>query len=922
MSFKDTIFLPRTPFSMKAGLKQKEPKLIKKWEEMKLYQKMLEKNRGREVFILHDGPPYSNGHIHVGHVLNKILKDIVVKYKNMKGYFTPFVPGWDNHGMPIENEVIKEMREKNEEITRAEVRKKCRIFAQKWVEIQKEEFKRLGVIGDWNNPYLTMDHEYEAEIINIFGKLAEKGYIYRDYKPLHYCIHCETVLANAEIEYEDKVSYSIWVAFPLKEDKNSIFSDIDDLHVIVWTTTPWTLPGNVAVAFNPDFKYLVVKADGKNYLLAEVLYEKNKELLGWNQVEILKELKGKEIEGTVFINPVMDRESVAILADFVTSEQGTGCVHIAPGHGEEDFVVGKKYGLPVLSPVDEHGRFTEEAGRFAGLHIEKGNREIIEYLKKLNKLLKEDKLTHSYPHCWRCHKPLIFRTTPQWFLNVDHNGHRIKSLKEIDKTRWFPGSAYERIKSAIETRPDWCLSRQRFWGVGIPAFHCKDCNHSFIDTEYIKTLVEKIKEKGSDIWFEEDYTPPCPKCGSKNIKKEEDILDVWFDSGCSSHIVMKRKDHRWPPDLYLEGSDQHRGWFNLSLMVSVGLEGRAPYREVVTHGFVVDQEGRAMHKSLGNVIKATEAMKNWGSELLRLWVGSTEYFYDVRIGEEIIERLIDAYRKIRNTVRFMLGSLADFQPEKDSVPYEDLHIVDKYMLSKFEELKERVYHFYDNYEFHRIFHKIYNFCVVDLSSFYLDISKDRLYTYKRDSKFRRGFQTVIYKIVKEMILLFAPILSFTMEEAYENLPGEKKESVFLDYMPEPNKEYRNIEIENKFKTLTLIREVVQKRIEIEREKGIGSSLEVKLLLKPEKDYIMETLKFFEEDLPFYFITSQVEIVDEVNEDTALKDDKIGIVVDVKKADGKKCERCWIFSPSVGEDKNYPTLCKKCVEAVKDYQKKT
>ncbi len=919
--YKNTIILPKTNFPMKANLPKKEPEIIKFWEENEIYKKALEIRRDKESYIVHDGPPYSNGHIHVGHALNKILKDIVVKYKMLSGFYTPFVPGWDNHGMPIENGVIERFKRENKEITRKDVRKECRKTAHYWVEIQNPEFRRLGVFGFWENPYLTMKPDYEALILETFAELVERGYVYRSFRPIHWCIHCETALANIEIEYEEKKSPSIWIRFPLKEDSKELFKDIpkEKVYALVWTTTPWTIPGNLAITLHPDFEYVVIKVKDVYYLLAQDLLKEVTQKLNIQDYCVVKRFMGKELEGEVFKHPIFERESPIILGEFVTKEQGTGCVHTAPGHGIEDFEVGKKYGLKVLSPVDSKGYFTEEAGEFAGISIIEGDRKVVEALKRNGNLLKEEEITHQYPFCWRCHNPLIFRATQQWFMSMEHREHRKRMLEAIEKVKWYPKESYYRMRGFLETRPDWCLSRQKFWGVGIPAFYCEECGEAILSPDIIRKVAEIVKKEGSDIWFEENVNAEtlgikCPKCGSKNLRKETDVLDVWFDSSVSYIYVSQKNGHRWPSDMYLEGSDQHRGWFNLSLVVGIAVKDSPPYKSVLTHGFVLDEKGLAMHTHLGNVIPPQEIIEKYGAEILRLWASSVEYFKDVKISYEIIERLAEAYRKIRNTIRFILGNLHDFEKSK-KIGYEELSALDKYMLHRLQEIKRKVIKAYENNEFYRVFHTIYNFCVVELSSFYLDILKDILYTYPADSKERRGAQTTMEIILCDLLRILAPIMSFTAEEAYSHLK-DKKESIFFEDFPTPDERFENPELADEWNLIVEIRDVVLKALEIRRKEGkIGSSLDAKVLLKIKDKRKEEIAKKYIKYLPQVFIVSQVEVVGTL--DTVLVEDETsGVEVMVVEPEGKKCARCWIWSKTVGENKEYPDICAKCIKAVK------
>ena len=901
MNYKKTINLPKTDFPMRARLPEREPELLKRWKEIDIYKKILEKRKGKKTFILHDGPPYSNGHIHLGQALNKVLKDITVKFHALSGYYTPFTPGWDNHGMPIEKKVLEEIGRDNPP---EKVRKACREFAAKWIEIQKQDFIRLGVFADWDNPYLTMKGEYEGGELEIFADIVGKGYVYRGFMPVHWCPTCETALALSEIEYKDIPSPSLYFTM-----------DGEDFNAFVWTTTPWTIISNLALALHPEAEYVVAETDRGTLLMAKGVVERIKEEMGWGRFEIKESFMGKELEGKKFKHPFYNRESPVLLADFVTMEEGTGIVHIAPGHGREDYEVGTRYGLDVYSPVDEQGRFTDQAPEFKGLTTDEASKKVVEILKGNGHLVKIDEIVHAYPHCWRCHNPLIFRATEQWFLSVDHDALREKALENIHGVKWHPPETINRIYSSVQERPDWCLSRQRLWGVNIPAFYCKNCGKPLLSPEITRHVAKLFKENNSDIWFKlpsKELLPQgtsCPHCGGTEFEKETDVLDVWFDSGVTSLLVL---GDDWPADVYLEGPDQHRGWFNSSLMIGMIQKEKPPYRAVITHGWVLDEEGRSMHKSLGNVIHPEDVVRKHGADVLRLWVASTDYTQDVRIGEEILQRLIDSYRKIRNTFRFMLGNLYDFTEEL-AVPEEELFPQDRYILLKWRKLLGEVVEDYKGFYYHRVYRKIYNFIVVDLSSFYLDILKDRLYTWGKNSHGRRAAQTVIYKILKELLVLFSPVLTFTTEEAYLNLPGKKEESVFLEDIPE----YKPLSEDEEnflkeFEEILLIREEVQKVMEEARRSDlIGNSLEARLIV----DGNRELLEKYSLYLPEIFIVSQVEIGDVGDGEFTLKGQYGSYRI--VKASGQKCERCWVFSESVGKNEEHPTLCEKCVTVIKE-----
>ncbi|HWP92766.1 MAG TPA: isoleucine--tRNA ligase [Thermodesulfobacteriota bacterium] len=923
LDYKNTLNLPRTDFSMKANLSQKEPEMLKTWEEINLYQKIRRSSKGRQKFILHDGPPYANGHIHIGHSLNKILKDLIVKSKTMSGFDSYYVPGWDCHGLPIEFQVTKDLGPKKETASKIEIRRLCRKYAEKFVEIQREEFKRLGVFGDWERPYLTMSFDYEATIARELGKFIQGGGLYRGKKPVYWCYFDQTALAEAEVEYEDKTSPSVYVKFPLSS--NELFHRFPFLtgkrvYALIWTTTPWTLPGNLALAFHPDHTYVATEVDGEVYILAQALLEN---VFGPG-TKTLHRFPGKEVEGLKFNHPLYERESIVTLADFVTLDTGTGIVHIAPGHGQEDYEIGIKYNLDIYAPVDDKGRFTKEVEFFAGMFVYDANREIIEKLKEKNNLLREEKLVHSYPHCWRCKNPIIFRATPQWFISMEKNGLRSKALEEIERVRWIPEWGRDRIYNMIENRPDWCVSRQRAWGVPIVVFYCHTCDHVIMDPEIVNHVADIFEKEGADAWFthEADRLLPsgfkCPECGGKNFVKDKDILDVWFDSGVSfASVLEKSPELSMPADMYLEGSDQHRGWFHSSLLVSVGTRGTAPYKSVLTHGFVVDKEGEKMSKSKGNVIAPQDTIKKYGAEILRLWVTAEEYRNDIRISTEILDRLAESYRKIRNTFRYLLGNIYDFNPLKHQRAYKDLEEIDRWILHRLGVSSEKILRSYQNYEFHIVYHELQRFCIVDLSSIYLDVQKDVLYTYAPNSGKRRSAQTAIYIILDSLARLSAPVLSFTADEVWRYTPGEKTESVHLTTFPKP--EFMDSAIEEKWNKLLLLRDDILKALEIPRKnKFIGSSLDagVGIYAKGDtREFIAENLEL----LKTLAIVSHMELLDESPEDASYNFESAdipGVILAVTKAPGEKCERCWNYRTTVGVDPDYPFICDRCVENLK------
>ena len=935
MDWKDTLNLPKTEFPMKGNLPNKEPNILAKWEELKIYDKLRDERKNSPKYILHDGPPYANGHIHIGHALNKILKDILVKYESMQGKDAPFVPGWDCHGLPIEQQVEKELKKKKikkEELSKSEFRKLCRDYAARFVDIQKEEFKRLGIIGNWEKPYLTMRPSYQAQEIRELGKIFKEGVAYRGKKPVYWCIYDKTAEAEAEVEYADKKDPSVYVKFKLVENPFDIQKDV---YAVIWTTTPWTLPANLGIMVNPEFDYVFLDAGEKGVLIvAKELLEDFKERTETDG-NILKEVKGRELEFLEYYHPFIDRISKIYLSEFVELGTGTGLVHMAPGHGQEDYIIGQRYGVEAFAPVDDAGRFTDEVPEWLrGLRVFDANEVIIEKLKENGALLHYEVVKHSYPHCWRCKNPVIFRATPQWFISMDailKNGNTLRgeAVKEIERVQWIPEWGENRIKSMVENRPDWCISRQRSWGVPIAVFYCNSCGKIIDDEQvfsHVANLVEN-NEYGADIWFEKepkDLLPEgykCPQCGGTDFKKEEDILDVWFDSGVSHASVLKTgfwEELRWPADMYLEGSDQHRGWFQSSLLESVASYGRAPYNSVLTHGFTLDEKGRKMSKSAGNVIPPDKVIKQYGADILRLWVVSEDYTIDIKIGMNLLKAIADDYRKIRNTFRYFLGNLYDFNPEKDKVEYNNLLEIDKWMLSKLQHIIESSHNAYNDHRFHRIYHTIKAFMIVDLSAIYLDILKDRLYVYAPDSLERRSAQTVLYELLISLTKILAPILSFTTEEIWEyvrKINPDVKESIHLEEMPVSDVDYINKELEETYKKLLKIRNEILKALEEARKKDIiRHPYEAKVVLKlpPEYRNLVESRIDW---IKFFFTVSQVEIVDEVDTaslDVVLKSEEIeDLVVGVSHAEGEKCPRCWIYDISVG--KNGQPVCDRCFE---------
>ena len=922
MDYRETLNLPQTDFPMRGNLPKKEPEILKKWEEEKIYDKVQTARAGRPKFILHDGPPYANGDIHLGHAINKVLKDIIVKYKTMMNYDAPYVPGWDTHGLPIEQQVIKKLGVNRHEVSTLDFRQQCQAYAEKYVGIQREEFKRLGVRGDWDHPYLTLRKEYEAAQIGIFGNMTTKGYIYKGMKPVYWCPSCETALAEAEIEYADKHSTAIYVKFPVKNGRNVLPNE--NCFVVIWTTTPWTLPANLAISVHPELTYALVRVENERWVVAEGMLETLRSL--WKlELPVEKTFSGKELEGLICQSPLMDRESVIVCGEHVTLEAGTGCVHTAPGHGEDDFLVGKKYGLPVLCPVDNRGKFTAEAGEYAGLKVDKANPLIVENLKNAGKLVLEETIVHSYPHCWRCKNPIIYRATEQWFASID--GFRQAALAEIEKVQFIPSWGRDRIYNMIADRGDWCISRQRTWGVPIPIFYCEDCGKVLVNEQTIAKVQEVFRQEGSDAWFAHPAEELLPSgttcsCGGTKFRKELDIMDVWFDSGTSHAGVLRQRDElAWPADLYLEGSDQHRGWFNSSLSTSVAAFGQAPYKAVLTHGFVVDEQGRKMSKSLGNGVDPLEVVRELGADILRLWVSSVDYKNDVAASPRIMKQMSEAYRKIRNTMRFLLSNLNDFDPAQDKVSYQELQDIDRWALLKLSEVIERVLTGYESYEFHWAYHTIHNFCTIELSAIYLDIVKDRLYVEGKTSLLRRSAQTVLYEVLDALVRLLAPILSFLTEEIWPYIAGEKSaENVQMAEMPNVKPEWLNRELADVWDKILDLRTDVSKVLEKARtEKIINHTLTAQISLYPTE----EQYSFLKQvpDLADIFIVSKL-MVHQPGENRPAGVEEAegheGLGILVQPAQGEKCERCWKYDTEVGKDAEHATICPRCSSVLKNY----
>ena len=927
MDYKKTLNLPKTDFPMKANLVQREPEILEKWEKEDIYSVIRDSSQGKPTYILHDGPPYANGHIHMGTAFNKVLKDIVIKSKQMDGYDVPYVPGWDCHGLPIEWQVDQELGAKKLEMTQSEVRKRCRQFAERFIKIQRDEFKRLGVFGEWDNPYLTMNYLYEATIVREFGKFALNGSLIKSKKPVYWCNSCSTALAEAEVEYEDDISPSIYVRFPMISDLTADHPSLagKDIYMAIWTTTPWTIPANLAVALHPDLVYVAVDTPTYGVLiLAEGLLEDLMKAVGIEEYTVLDRLNARELDGLKAKHPIYDRESVIILANYVTLDVGTGCVHTAPGHGQEDYESGLQYNLDIYSPLDDKGRFTEQVEFFAGQEVFEANRPVVEKLSELGALLKEEPLTHSYPHCWRCKNPVIFRATEQWFISMDKVGLREKSLKAIRGVEWVPSWGEERIYGLVEHRPDWCISRQRSWGVPITIFYCLTCGNHVITQEIVDYVAGLVEKHGTDVWFDlsaRELLPEgttCPHCHGDTFRKETDILDVWFDSGVSFTVLERRSDYlTYPADMYLEGSDQHRGWFHSSLLCSVGTRDKAPFRSVLTHGFVVDGNGRKMSKSRGNVISPEEVINQHGAEILRLWVASEDYRGDIRLSQEILDRLTEAYRRLRNTFRYLLGNLSDFDPSKDSIPYQELLELDRWALHQFQELTETVLRSYRRFEYHTIYQAIYNLCVLTLSSFYLDVLKDRLYTTAVSSRERRSAQTVLNEILEGLVRLVAPIIPFTADEVWGYIPNQDKPvSVHAAQFVPGREDYKDSALIERWDLLLKVRKEITKALELARkDKVIGHSLDasVRLALPPD---LLKGLEDYRDELTSICIVSNLEFANAATLEEGYESEEYpGLVIKVVPSSFTKCERCWIHDPTVGHDKEHPSLCKRCLKVI-------
>ncbi|HYG59067.1 MAG TPA: isoleucine--tRNA ligase [Symbiobacteriaceae bacterium] len=925
--YKATLNMPQTAFPMKANLPTREPEQLKAWEALNLYDTVQRATRGRPQFILHDGPPYANGDIHLGHALNKVLKDIIVKYATMDGFDAPYVPGWDTHGLPIELAALKSGKVDKNNVDPVELRRLCTETAVRWMGVQREQFKRLGVRGDWENPYLTLQPEFEAKEIEVFAAMATQGHIYRGLKPVYWCAVDETALAEAEIEYNDKTSHSIYVRFPVVDGKGLL---PDDAYMVIWTTTPWTMPANLAIALHPEVEYGLFDTEKGKLVLAVALAGKVCEAIGATAGEPLATFTGADLEGVIYRHLIYDRLSPVILGDHVTVEDGTGAVHTAPGHGHEDFEVGMKYELPVLNPVNDKGVFTEEAGPFAGLFYEKANPVIIEALEQAGMLLAHGKVRHSYAHCWRCKNPVIYRATVQWFAKVE--GFMDTAMKAIKDVQWVPEWGYNRIFNMIEGLSDWCISRQRSWGVPIPILSCEQCGEPSFEPKVFSKVADIVRKEGTDAWWirpAEDFYPEgglmCNHCGGRHFRKEKDILDVWFDSG-SSHagVLETRPDLTWPADLYLEGSDQHRGWFKSSLLTSVvARDGRPPYRAVLTHGFIVDEKGLKMSKSMGNVVDPLKVIQQYGADILRLWVASTDYRGDVAVSENIIKQVAESYRKMRNTIRYLLGNLHDFNPLTDAVSREQMPELDRWAMHKLQEVVERVTGAYKNYDFHLVYHTLNNYCAVDLSAIYLDVLKDRLYTSRHDSVERRCAQTVLYTVADALVRMLAPILSFTTEEAYSYLPKTEGAPVTVQLltMPSVDPSFKDDELAERWAKLLEVREAAQVVLERARaDKHIGSSQEAAVHLYVTGGApggLADLLQSHLADLPALFIVSDVRLfagAEAAPGGTYFGKGPGDVSIEVVRAEGEKCERCW-NRRELGRIAQHPTLCERCAGVV-------
>lgn len=917
VDYAKTLNLPKTSFKMKANLAQKEPLTLRDWKKAEIYEKSLKE--GAPFFVLHDGPPYANGDIHIGHALNKILKDIILKYKRLRGYNAPYIPGWDTHGLPIEWKIMEELGEKAKNMTPLQIRQECKKYALKWVEKQKEGFKRLGILGNWDNPYITLRPEYEAEQLKVFKQIYENGYIYKGLKPVYWSPTTETALAEAEIEYKDVTSHSIYVKFEGEKDLTDKLG-VDEASILIWTTTPWTLPANLGVFLHPEFDYGLYKTEKGNLVVAKDLAEDVFKTLDLSY-ELLKEFKGTELEYTHYQHPFLDRKGLVMNADYVTIDAGTGAVHTAPGHGADDYNYSLKYNIGILSPVDDKGHMTKEAGKYEGMFYAKASKAIVEDLTESGHMLYHTTFVHSYPHDWRSKKPVIFRATEQWFISIDESDIRENALKALENVEFVPSWGKNRIGSMLETRPDWTISRQRVWGVPIPLFYNRATDEVIYEPEIMDRIIELVKKEGTDIWWKYEAKEIIgdellEKYNLKDvdIRKERSIMDVWFDSGVSHRSVLVPRNLPRPADLYLEGSDQHRGWFQSSLLTSIASTKDAPYKRILTHGFTMDGQGRKMSKSLGNTILPKDITEKYGADILRLLVSSVDYREDVRISENILQQMSDAYRRIRNTARFLMGNLNNFDYANDKVDYKDMFEIDKWAMHKLEELKEKTTEYYDKYEFYSLFQEITYFCSMEMSSFYLDIVKDRLYCEGTTSIERRSAQTVLTEVLKVLVRIISPVLSFTADEIWERIPEalKEEESVHLSKWIEANPEYLNEELAKKWDKIARLRREVNKKLEAERQTGlIGHSLDARVLLNIANTEYSFIKDYTENEVSDLFIVSQVKFVN----DNLAESEIEGISISVEKASGEKCERCWKYDEEVGHDHNHSDVCPRCASVL-------
>ena len=929
--WKDTCNLPRTPFSMKANLQTTEPETIARWDEMDLYGQIRQARKGAKKFLLHDGPPYANGNIHIGHALNKILKDLVVKSHNMMGFDAPYIPGWDCHGLPIELRVDRELGPKKRQMSTADFRRECQAYAAKYLDIQRNEFKRLGVIGEWAEPYKTMNHPYQAAIVRALGKFVEQDMVYKGKKPVHWCTHCRTALAEAEVEYEPHTSPSIYVEFPMVDpdvwraaalavagSADAKASALQAISVLIWTTTPWTIPSNLAIAFHPEFEYGLYDVDGKGVIVAKDLAKAVSEKVGKSFDKLVATFPGSVMERVVFRHPLYARDSLGVLGDYVTLEAGTGAVHTAPGHGADDYHAGVKYGLEIYAPLDPGGHYNESVELFAGLKVWDANPIVEAALKERGRLWARADFEHSYPHCWRCHNPVIFLATAQWFISMDTKHLRERALKAINDTRWIPAWGQARIEGMIANRPDWCISRQRVWGVPIPAMDCVKCGHAVLTKALVDKAAGVFDVYGADAWYErplEEFVPvgmACTECGGTEFERESNILDVWFDSGSSHEAVLPfRTDHQWPADIYLEGSDQHRGWFHSTLLVGIGTRGRAPFNQVLTHGFVMDDQGRKMSKSLGNTVAPQDIIKQSGAEILRLWASMVDYREDIKVGKEVLARTVEAYRKIRNVIRVLVANLYDFDPKDDVVPKARMLEVDRWALAKYADAAERIVKAYDHYDYPGIFQAVSQLITVDLSAFYIDVTKDRMYTFGPKSEARRSGQTAMYIIVDGLARLLAPILSVTMDELWRMLPGEREASVHMALFPAGLDQWQDAALVERWAALAAVRDQVNLQLEEKRkDKTIAANLSAQVKLAAGGDAAV-ALHDYADFLPTLFGVSAVEVSAapvEAGLQTRLE-------VAVERATGTKCERCWRYVAEVSQDGDRAGLCPRCVDAL-------